>query len=229
MAATCTIVTPFQATDSSLKASEVKDAVRARRATFMTLRTLSNSFSKQRCSHARRVHFDLDVNRTYGLEAIEDDVRHLLWNTYMDKVSSADDVEETCYNFQDSYFVHPYVKQLEEVWEKCASASAKDTAIKPLLLGEEDLTNLVSGRGRGLEKKLLSEMKRNKEQVVKQVVDTHKSYKNVPLPADQKAKMLKNKYRKLSVQSKIFALTVAQADAQVAVKVYGNTVAATSA
>jgi hypothetical protein len=48
------------------------------------------------------------------------------------------------------------------------------------------------------------------------------------LPADQKAKMLKNKYRKLSVQSKIFALTVAQADAQVAV-LYGNKVAATSA
>jgi hypothetical protein len=211
-----------------MKAADIKDAARARRASFMTLRTLSNSFSKQRCSHGRRVHFDLDVTRTYGLEAIEDDVRPLLWNTFMDKVSSADDVEEICYNFQDSDFVHPYVKQLEEVWEKCASASSKDTALKPLPLPEEDLTKLVSGKGRGLEKKLISEMKKNKEQVVKEVVQTHKSYKNVPLPADQKAKMLKNKYRKLSVQSKIFALTVAQADAQVAV-LYGNKVAATSA
>ncbi|CAB9501877.1 expressed unknown protein [Seminavis robusta] len=145
--------------------------------------------------------------------------------TYLDKVSSADDVEETCYNFNDTDFVHPYVQQLDQVWDQCASPKEP----KPLHLEQEDLTKLVSGKGRGLEKKLLSDMKKNRETIVKQVLDAQKSYRNLPIRADQKAKMLKNKYKKLTTQSKVFALTLAKGDAQVATKLYGNTIAATSA
>ena len=231
---TATTILPLPITspslDPSLKVSDGKEVVRARRASFLGLKTLSNSFSKQRCSHNRHVHFDLDSTRRYDSEPIDDTVRSLLWTTYSDKVSSADDVEETCYNFTDSDFVHPYVQQLDDVWNMCGlNATAKESAIKPLPLVDEDLGKLTDGKGRGLEKKLMNDLRRNKEQVLRQVVDAHKSYKNLPLPAEQKAKLLRNKCKKLSAPFKIFALTMAQADAQIATKLHGKPVAATSA
>jgi len=216
----------MSSTDSSvIKSTISRESAKAKQDAFSRFRgTLSSSFSKSRSSQNRRVIFDLDSNAIHALPPMESTEKDRLYLTYKDKVSIADDVEETCYRFGDSDTVHPYIQRLDSVWEKCALVNAE-----ALELSDEELLELVNSKGRGMEKKLLADMKRHRDYVVKQVLDSQKSMKMLPVGNDQRAKLLKNRYKKLTARSKVFALALANGDQLVSTAVLGNTVAATSA
>ena len=202
--------------DSSIKSRTAKE----KRDAFHRLRTLSNSFSKQRCSHNRKVSFNFEATAVHFLP---DDVdRTPMFMSYQDKVSTADDVEETCYHFNDSDFVHPYVLHMQQIWEQCGKID-RDNSARALTTDEEVLRKLTNTKARGLEKKLNSDLKRSRESAVKQILETQKSFKHMPAAA--RAKVIKNKSKKLTLQTKVFAMTLAQGDAQVAEKIYGCTFA----
>ena len=199
---------------SSIAPEEIKSAIsretaKAKANNFARLRNLSGSFSKTRASHNRKVNFDMSTNQVYDLPPIEEAARDKLFLSYKDKVSMADDVEETCYRFHDCDTKHPYLQHLDRVWEECDAASSTAAG---LALSEEDLLALVDTKGRGMEKKLIADMKRNRDAIVKQVLESQKTFKNLPVGSDQRAKLLKNKYKKLTTQSKVFAMTMAQGD-----------------
>ena len=218
---------PQLASSDEVKSAINRETAKARRDAFSRLRTLSNSFSKNRASHDRKVTFHLDANEIHELPLVEDTDRSLLFLSYQDKVSIADDVEETVYRYQDNDFVHPYIKHLDDIWTK--SGSASQNIHTGLDVNDEELLQLVNTKGRGMEKKLIMDMKRNRDLVIKQVLDSQKSFKNLPVGSDQRAKMLKNKYKKLTTRSKVFALTMAKGDRLVSASYSGNTIAATSA
>ena len=155
-----------------------------------------------------------------------EETRKILWLTYQDKVTITDDVEEICYHLNCPDEIHPYVQHLDVVWEKCASKQGVN------VLTDEDCEKLAHGhKGRGLEKKLSKGLKKNRDTVVKSVLDTQKTYRNLPVGSDHRAKFLRNKYKKLSCQSKVFAQALARGDEFVAKKYNPKpyTVVATSA
>jgi hypothetical protein len=185
---------------------------------FSRLKTLSSSFSKTRCSHNRNVAFDFEETK---IDYLPDDVdRSHMFMSYKDKVTAADNVEETCYQFNDSDYVHPYVLHLMQVWDQCGKIDKVDSA-RALPMDADSLHSLVQAKSRGLEKKLHPDMKKYRDTTMKQILDTQKNFKH--LPATAKAKMIRNKSKKATLQAKVFALTVAQGDAIEAEKVYGKT------
>jgi len=208
---------------SPIKSAISRETAKARQDAFTRLR---GSFSRPKASHDRIVAFDLESTAVYDLPKIDAAEKDLLYLSYSDKVSMADDVEETCYRFGDSDSPHPYVEHLDQVWEKTSGVTSGQVALE---LKEEELRQLVHGKGRGMEKKLLADMKRHRDQVVQQVLDTQKSIRLLPIGADQRAKLLRNKYKKLNARSKVFALTMANADSLAASTILGNTVLPPSA
>jgi hypothetical protein len=206
-----------------------KEAAIVKRNAFSRFRSLSNSFGSQKRS-LKSVRFaltddkddhdaplNITIHELPGDRGLNDETtRALLWLTYQDKVTIADDVEEICYAYYSDDYVHPYIQKLDHVWDQCVTGKANHSDVDIDTVEAQFFTDLVNTKGRGLEKKLIKEMKRNREQVVKQVVDAQRSYKNLPVGQEQRSKMLKNKYKKLSQPSKTFAQLLAQGDAQVA-------------
>lgn len=191
-----------------------------RRDAFHRLRTLSNSFSKQRCSHNRKVTFNFDLT---AIHRLPDDVdRTPMFMSYQDKVVSADSVEETCYNFNDNAFVHPYVLHLQQIWEDCGKLD-KENSARSVTSDAQVLQKLVNTKARGLEKKLQTDIKRNRESALRQVLDTQKTFKH--LPAAARAKAVKNKSKKVTLQAKVFAMTLAAGDAQIAQEIHAKAAA----
>lgn len=230
MTYTTTKMSPNQQSSSSppeeIKSAISRETAKAKANNFARLRTLSGSFSKNRASHNRKVNFDMTINQVYDLPPVEEAARDRLFLSYKDKVSMADDVEETCYRFHDCDTQHPYLRHLDRVWGECDSASSTSAA---LALTDEDLLALVDTKGRGMEKKLIADMKRNRDAIVKQVLESQKTFKNLPVGSDQRAKLLKNKYKKLTTQSKVFAMTMAKGDTLVSSSQHKVSIAATSA
>lgn len=185
--------------------------------------TASSNHSRGAAEGPKSVRFDEDKVVVHPLPngRLCDGTRKILWLTYQDKVTITDDVEEICYVFNNPDEIHPYVAHLDLMWDKCASRNATFT--------DEEVEQLVHGKGRGLEKKLAKGLKKNQGSVVKAVLDTQKTYRNIPVGANQRAKILKEKYKKLSLQSKVFAQALAQGDERLSRKYNQNTIAALSA
>lgn len=211
-----------------IKAAIIRETTKAKANTsnFSRLRNLSSSFSKNRASHDRKVNFDMSNNQVHSLPPLDEETREILFLTYKDKVSTADDVEETCYRFHDHDSKHPYMQHLDSVWGQCESATSTAAGLE---LSDEALLSLVNTRGRGMEKKLITDMKRSRDAIVKQVLDSQKTFKNLPVGSDQRAKLLKNKYKKLTTQSKVFAMTIAKGDTLLSSEELKVSIAATSA
>jgi hypothetical protein len=115
------------------------------------------------------------------------------------------------------------------MWDRSIDKNKKGAVT---IFTEDECEQLVHGhKGRGLEKKLAKGLKKNRDIVVKSVLDTQKTYRNLPVGSDQRAKFLRNKYKKMSYQSKVFAQALARGDETMAKKINPGPykVAATSA
>lgn len=176
----------------------------------------SRTSSRRKRKDKPHVKFDEDKVVIHPLPSgrLCDETRKVLWLTYQDKVTITDDVEELCYHFNCPDEVHPYVAHLDAMWDKSASSKGVD------VFSQDEAEQLVQGKGRGLEKKLVNTgLKKNRDNVVKVVLDTQKTYRLLPVGSDQRAKLLKNKYKKLTHQSKVFARALAWGDQVLAEKI----------